>query len=205
MARDVAGTAGYDEAAARLIAPYEDLAVEAVHAAVLHLLPTRPARVLDVGAGTGRDAAWFAARGHRVVAVEPADALRAAGMALHPAPSIDWIDDGLPALDRVIARDERFDHIMLTAVWMHLDAGERRTGMPVLASLLAPDGMIIMSLRHGPVPEGRRMFAVTADETVALAAAHGLRPLLRRQGGSIQPANRRAGVTWTHLAFAPAP
>ncbi len=35
-------------------------------------------------------------------------------------------------------------------------------------------GQILMSLRHGPVPPGRRMFDVSADETIALAAGHGL-------------------------------
>ena len=201
MAEGVAGTAGYGEAAGRLIAPYEEIAFEDVHAAVLHLLPTTPGHVLDVGAGTGRDAARFAETGHRVMAVEPTDALREAAIRMHPSPAIDWVDDGLPELMHVVARNERFDLVMLTAVWMHLDADERRIGMPVLAGLLRRGGVMIMSLRHGPVPEGRRMFEVTADETIALAAACGLRSLLRRQSESLQAANRRAGVTWTHLAF----
>lgn len=201
MADDISGTAGYLEEAARLIAPYEAIPFENVHAAVLHLLPTGPGRVLDVGAGTGRDAARFAEMGHRVVAVEPTDGLREAAIRLHPSPAIDWVDDGLPELAQVVARKERFNLVMLTAVWMHLDAAERRTGMPVLADLLRPGGVMIMSLRHGPVPEGRRMFEVTAEETIDLAAANGLRALLQHQSDSLQAANRRAGVTWTHLAF----
>ncbi len=201
MAEDVAGTAGYVEEAARLIAPYEEIAFEDVHAAVLHLVPPNAGRVLDVGAGTGRDAARFAEMGHRVVAVEPTDALREAAIRLHPSPAIDWVDDGLPELMHVVARNEQFDVVMLTAVWMHLDAAERRTGMPVLAGLLRRGGVMIMSLRHGPVPDGRRMFEVTAEETIDLAAADGLRPTLQRQSESLQAANRRAGVTWTHLAF----
>lgn len=201
MAEGVAGTAGYVEAAERLIAPYEEIAFEDVHAAVLHLLPSGPAHVLDVGAGTGRDAARFAEMDHRVVAAEPTDALRNAAIRLHPSPAIDWVDDSLPELTHVVARKERFDLVMLTAVWMHLDAAERRIGMPVLSALLRRGGIMIMSLRHGPVPEGRRMFDVTADETIALAAADGLQPVLQRQSESLQAANRRAGVTWTHLAF----
>ena len=30
------------------------------------------------------------------------------------------------------------------------------------------------TMRHGPVPPGRRMFDVSAEETIALAAGHGL-------------------------------
>ena len=201
MADNVRGTAGYAEEAARLIAPYEEIAFEDVHAAVLHLLPTAPGQVLDVGAGTGRDAARFAEMGHHVVAAEPTDALRDAAIRLHPSPGIDWVDDGLPELNRVVARGATFDLVMLTAVWMHLDADERRIGMPVLAALLRPGGTMIMSLRHGPVPYGRRMFDVTAEETIALAAADGLQPVLQRECESLQAANRRDGVTWTHLAF----
>jgi hypothetical protein len=87
---------------------------------------------------------------------------------------------------------------------MHLDAPERRVAMRPLAALLAPGGVLVLSLRHGPVPAGRRMFEVSAEETIALAQACGLRPVLHLHEPSLQPANRAAGVTWTRLAFRPA-
>ena len=58
-----------------------------------------------------------------------------------------------------------------------------------------------MSLRHGPVPVGRRMFAVSAEETIELAEAHGLRPVLNFRSDSSEEINRLAGVTWTRLAL----
>ena len=67
--RDV--VAGYDVGAPALVPEYERLSFEEIHASVLALLPDCDACILDVGAGTGRDAAWFAANGHNVVAVEP--------------------------------------------------------------------------------------------------------------------------------------
>ena len=42
----------------------------------VNLLPRPPGRALDVGAGTGRDAAWLARLGFQVVAVEPSGVLR---------------------------------------------------------------------------------------------------------------------------------
>ena len=54
--------------------------------------------MLDVGAGTGRDAAWLARLGHEVVAVEPSAAMRAEAERRHPAARIRWIDDRLPGL-----------------------------------------------------------------------------------------------------------
>jgi len=195
------GTQGYAERAATLIPRYEAISFVEHHHVELHLLPTVPGRVLDIGAGTGVDAAWFAARGHSVVAVEPTAAFRVAARELHPSPAIEWLDDALPELDLVLSRNQTFDTIMLSAVWMHLDEPERRTGMPRLASLLAPRGLMVLSLRHGPVPSGRRMFQVSGEETIGLARQHGLRPVLNVQTESIQSFNRAEGVTWTRLAF----
>ena len=64
-------------------------------------------------------------------------------------PGLAWSDDALPGLDGLRARGERYDLIMLTAVWMHLDEDERVAGMASLAGLLAPGGQILMTLRHG--------------------------------------------------------
>jgi len=195
------GTEGYAEQAEELFARYEAIPAADMHRAVLHLIPTSPARVLDIGAGTGRDAAWFAAMGHRVVAVEPTAAMREPAMALHRSPAIEWLDDSLPELEILRSRGEKFDLVMLTAVFMHLDAAERRRAMPNLASQLAPGGTLVMMLRHGPVPPGRRMFEVTAEETIELARQHGLDPVLNLWTESSQPENRAAGISWTSVAF----
>src|SRR5260370_16918750 len=137
-------------------------------------MPATPSRVLDVGAGTGRDAAALAALGHTVVAVEPTPELRAHGQRLHPEAAITWIDDSLPDLGKVHARAERFDLVLLTAVWMHLDSGERERAMARIAGLLQPGALVTLLLRHGPVPAGRRMFDVSATDTTALPPPHGL-------------------------------
>ena len=197
----VRGSRGYAEQAEELVARYEGIDFPAKHQAVLPLLPAPPASAIDIGAGTGRDAAWLAERGYRVVAVEPTEAMRSRAMALHPTPAIEWIDDSLPALARVAALRRRFDLVMLTAVWMHLDAEERGVAMANVAALVAPPGLLVMTLRHGPVPSGRIMFAVSAEETIALAQAHRLRLVLNVHAESSQAANRDAGVSWTQLAF----
>jgi SAM-dependent methyltransferase len=193
------GTEGYAEQAATLVTQYESISFASVHESVFHLIPSSPCRVLDIGAGTGRDAAGFAAQGHRVLAVEPTEALRTWAVASHASPRIEWLDDDLPALAGVRRRGENFDVVMLTAVWMHLDREQRRIGMPNVASLMREGGVMILSLRHGLVPSGRRMFDVGAEETIALAEAEGLRPVYRRDhaDGSLS----RAGVSWTRLGF----
>lgn len=199
--KPISGTEGYAEQAGALIPHYESIPFELTHRAELALLPPGPSRVLDIGAGTGLASAWFAGRGDSVLAVEPVAAFRAAGIERHPHRAIEWLDDALPGLDAVLARRERFDVIVLSAVWMHLDEGQRHAAMPRIAGLLASSGLLLLSLRHGPVPTGRRMFDVSADETIGLASAEGLGPLLHLVTASFGLSNREAGVTWTRLAF----
>ena len=197
----VSGTEGYADEAKELFKRYEGIPAADAHRAVLHLIPGVPSRILDIGSGTGRDAAWFAAQGHRVLAVEPTDALRLPAMARHSSPRIEWLDDSLPDLTTLRRRGNAFDVVMLTAVWMHLDAAQRRQAMPNLAARLREGGVMIMKIRHGPVPPGRRMFEVPAEETIELARLQGLKPILNVRTESSQEQNRLAGVTWTNLAF----
>jgi SAM-dependent methyltransferase len=195
----VSGTQRYAEEAEALARQYESISFADVHKRVLHLLPTDPSRIVDTGSGTGRDAAALAAMGHRVVAVEPTPELRRRAAVLHRSAEIEWLDDSLPDLARLTKRGEIFDVAMLTAVWMHLDKRQRRRAMPRVARLVRQGGTMILSLRHGPVPPGRRMFDVSADETVQLAKAEGMTLILQleNQDGFL----RRPGVSWTRLAF----
>jgi SAM-dependent methyltransferase len=193
------GTSGYAENAETLIDQYETLPFERVHRDALGLFPTRSGLVLDIGAGTGRDAAGFVALGHRVVAVEPTGEFRAAAKRLHPSDDITWVDDALPDLPVVTGRGEHYDLVMLCAVWMHLDEQERRAVMPIVANRLAPGGVLVIYQRHGPVPAGRRMFEVAAAETIRLAEGQELKTVLRIDDKPGQLG--QVDVYWTPVAF----
>ena len=191
---------GYTEEADALTRQYESVRFVDVHGPVLHLLPTVPSSVLDIGAGTGRDAAALVGMGHRVVAVEPTAALRDRAALLHPSSHIEWIDDHLPHLGRLASRGDRFDVVLLTAVWIHLDPQQRREAMPRVASLLRPGGVLLLTLRHGPAPPGRRLlFETSAHETIALAGARGLH--LAAKVEHRPDFYGRPEVTWTSLGF----
>lgn len=198
---DGASNAGYGENADALFERYESREPAKIHDPWIHLFPKPPARILDIGSGTGRDAAWFASLGHSVLAVEPTDALRLGAAKLHPEPEIEWLDDILPDLPHVRARGETFDLILMHAVWMHLTEAERLSGMAVITGLLAPGGRIAMSLRHGVIPKGRRMFDVSGEETITLAAQNGLTNLYNQRAESIQAENRAQHIEWTKLVF----
>jgi 2-polyprenyl-3-methyl-5-hydroxy-6-metoxy-1,4-benzoquinol methylase len=192
------GTQGYSETAAERVKQYEGITFAHVHRDILHLFPRTPSHIIDIGAGTGRDAAAFADLGHVVTAVEPTPELRSEAQQLHPHPAIIWIDDSLPDLDRVHALGQRYDAVMLTAVWMHLDAGQRERAMARVAPLVKPGGLMALSLRHGPVPAGRRMFEVSAEETGELARRHGLATIHESKGPALLGGPT---VWWDRLAF----
>ena len=160
--RDV--VAGYDADARTLVPEYECLSFEEVHAPVLDLVPESAGCVLDVGAGSGRDAAWFAAKGHQVVAVEPSVEMRAAGKERHGSPDIRWMDDTLPALDKVLRSKLTFDLVWLSGVWTHVPPGTRARAFRKLVSVMSPGGSMMVSLRRGPPPAERPMESATAAE-----------------------------------------
>src|SRR5260370_42535697 len=183
----VSGTEHYSEEAPDLLKRYESISFADAHRSVIHLFPIAAGRILDIGAGTGRDAAGFAAMWHRVVAVEPTEELRRGAMAVHPSPLIEWVDDSLPDLATSLERDEQIDVVMLTAVWMHLDAQQRRRAMRNVAALVRESGVMMISLRHGPGPSGRRMFEVSADEAIRPAQPLGPPCIVNAQADTSLP------------------
>ncbi|WP_449231368.1 class I SAM-dependent methyltransferase [Azospirillum doebereinerae] len=111
-----AGTvATYDRRTQEFVAQYETLAFEDLYADVLDLMPSELSVVLDVGAGSGRDAAWLTGRGHSVVAVESAAGMREEAARRRTATGIQWMDDRLPGLERVHRTGMVFDLILLAA------------------------------------------------------------------------------------------
>ena len=95
---ELASNAGYADEVDQLFVRYESRSPEKVHAPWAQFIPEPPARILDIGSGTGRDAGWLASLGHTVVAAEPTDELRTGAAKLHPHPNITWVDDILPGI-----------------------------------------------------------------------------------------------------------
>lgn len=170
---------------------YEALPDGAAFAAFRPVLPSG-GLALDVGAGSGRDAAWLERLGFDVVAAEPAAGLRAEGIRRH-GPGIQWVDDRLPSLDRVHRLGFTYDLILLSAVWQHVAPSDRPRAFGKLATLLRPGGLLGVSLRSGPAPADRPMFPTSAPEVEALARAHGMEVLRAQPSPDLQ---NRDSVTW---------
>lgn len=163
----------YSNRAIELSNQYERVDFESVHKDWLHFIPTE-GMVLDVGAGSGRDARYLASKGLAVVAVEPVDELLTLAKQKADGLNIHWLKDSLPELREVFSLQAKFDLILLSAVWMHIPASERQRVFRKLGSLLKPNGKMVISLRHGLSPDERIMYPVSSSELAIFATQYGL-------------------------------
>ena len=192
--------APYDTTAPIRANEYDALDTAALYKSLLPVMAQAPARILDIGAGSGRDAAWFAARGYDVVAIEPSPELRKfiEEKAATSNGKIDVRDGLLPHLSSLTA-DDKFDLIMLGGVWQHVLPGSRKEAFNRMASHLKPGGIVFITLREGPVPQGRKMYRVSSKAAHRLAKENGLMPLAL-ESGEAKDLLGRGGVRWTSFA-----
>ena len=178
---------------------YEGVAPQEIHGNWLHLIPNAKSVILDIGAGSGRDAAWFAKQGHEVLAVEPSDALREKAQRLHTSPSIQWLNDKLPSLKAVYNTGIKFDLILLSAVWFHVSPNHRERSFRKLTNLLKPGGKLIISLRHGPAPDdGRVIYPCNTQELKNLSNNHMLEIVLETTNDDKMG---RSDISWSTIVF----
>jgi len=153
-----------------------------------------PAKILDIGSGSGKDAAIFASKGYAVLALEPAHELRALAQAKHASPLIIWGDDRLPHLEKTLARGDIFDHISLNSVIFHLPKDAIAKVMANIAKLLKKDGTVYLSLRHGPLSQGRPIFPITEQDI--MKASEGF---FDRMKSEHAPDATRPEISWTRM------
>jgi SAM-dependent methyltransferase len=169
--------APYNRKAQTFFDQYQSLTFEQVHSDWLPQLDNKSGLALDVGAGSGRDALALAERGWDVVAVEPASELRRLGEAATSHRSIQWLDDSLPNLNEIRKLSHRFDLILVSAVWMHLPPTSRERAFRILTELLAPSGLLIITLRHGPSDGERQFYEVSRAELDSFARQRAVMPV----------------------------
>jgi SAM-dependent methyltransferase len=188
----------YDANAASAAARFEAHSAETLNGWLVDLLPQAPAAIMDIGAGSGRDASWLAALGHEVVAIEPSAALRAEAHRLHPLDNLRWIDDRLPDMAGPIRAGLSADAILLSAVWMHVRPADRPRAFRKLLCLLRPGGLLAITLREGSEEPERGMHPVSLAEIEQLAADHGLAIVRVHRQADLQG---RPDVSWTCVAM----
>ena len=175
---------------------YDAIDFEKLHGLLLPFLPGE-GRVLDVGAGSGRDARALADRGLEVVAVEPSEGMRKEASRHSPSPKILWKDDALPDLATLPAPPS-FCLILVSAVWMHVPPDLRDRALHRLSGLLLPGGHLYLTFRSvGNDPE-RGMAPVSLPDTLRSAHACTLSLLVSTTSDDLLG---RPGLTWSSLLF----
>lgn len=158
-------------------------------------------RVLDIGAGPGRETAALAAAGYEAWAVEPVAGFREQSVARHPELAGRVLPGALPdALPTTEEMGGPFDGVLLCAVLQHVSR-ERVPGCAAaIARLLVPGGAALISVprtRPGIHDErdaaGRLFTGITADEIERDFAPHGFDPVRRWSGDD---AFGRPGHSW---------
>ncbi len=195
----------YHQGAALFAAQYDALSFEQVHACWQPYWP-KEQLVLDIGAGSGRDALWLAQQSCQVIAVEPAADLLRLGQLKTDAyavqetqQNVQWLQDSLPELKACYQLNLQFNTILLSAVWMHILPSERERAFRKITNLLSPGGRFVLSLRFGDFSDERAAYPVSVDEIAALARQFGL--VLRFVSDITADAGGRAGVEWQTLVL----
>ncbi len=191
----------YDASARALAVIYNRMAFEDVNQGLPALLPDAYAgtlHALDLGCGSGRDARWLAERCFQVVAFDGAPEMVAVSREINPHPGVTYLHDFMPDMSVVKATGLKFDVMLMSAAWMHLDEEARYKTFENMTQLANPGALMFISLRHGPSPEDRPMFKVTAEELIELSR---LRRCSLVHRGLAKDGQGRSNVSWEYVAF----
>ena len=196
----------YEREAAALAARYEAMA-----GGVARYFPQafpEGGRILDLGAGTGRDLAVLHEAGHEVYGIEPAAAMRKVSLERHPELAGRLVAGALPT--ELPSPDDlggRFDGVLCSAVLQHVPRAMLFESVFAIKGLLADGGRALVSvpaarpgLDAGHRDDGGRLFTpVTAGELQLLFERAGF---VTRDRFEDADALGRAGHTWTTFVFA---
>lgn len=157
----------------QLLQQYNSVSFESVHQDWLEFLPAKSSLILDVGAGSGRDAFWLYDQGYQLIAVDPVVEFfghyKKNEQSSHHNGKFEWIVDSLPELHSLEKYNNQISLILLSAVWMHLTTKERIQSFHTFSKLNKKNGLLVISLRHGKSPDERLMYSVSIDEIETIA------------------------------------
>ena len=144
--------------------------------------------VLDVGSGSGRDVSWMRERGFDAAGVDASVGLLEA--AREKNPGVSFRVDALPLLETI--ESESVDHILCSAVLMHLPAGEISLAVANLTRVVKPGGRVICSVRpsreaNAREMDGRLYTEISLDYLAGLFEASGCVVLHKETSGSEKP------------------
>jgi len=173
------GTEGYERFIPLFIASSQALEFNVVCKDVVNFLPLKNSNVLDLGAGSGQNSAALDRLGFNVTAIEPMTEFLNAAMNTYKSTSITWLHDSLPNLACLDAHKEKFDFVLIEAVWHHLTEAEREKAASKISTVIKVNGRCAISLRNGPSGIGTRIFPTDSSDTINLFESYGFKCIFR--------------------------
>lgn len=189
----------YHRHAERLARSYRDVSFETVHSPLLKYLPCRRSRIIDIGAGAGRDAYALAELGYDVTAVEPSAEMRRVGQLEEGVAQVTWMDDSLPALMSVRATGEAFRFILCSAVLMHLPGRLLVASFEAMHAIAEYDAVLAVTVRNPLPSDPPGVFHHHCRETIVDAAAKAGFALM--EDGTNVDVFRRSEANWSWFVF----
>jgi len=161
-------------------------------------------KVLDIGAGSGRDVRLLVKEGHDAYGLEPSEALRSLTVQKYPYLAPRMLKGHLP--DDLSALDQSYDGVVCSAVLMHIPKEHLFDSIFALKRILNPNGRILISIpidREGldsqrRDPQGRLFTDITAEYLELLFERIGFRRLKK---WTDPDSLGRQGITWATLLF----
>jgi SAM-dependent methyltransferase len=162
----------YDHFATSFIATTRDVDMSEARGWFLVAVPSRPegpARILDAGSGSGRDARAFRLLGHDVAAFDASPAMVAATQAHAAVPTrLMSFED--------FSWEHPFEGIWACASLLHVSKVDLPKVIDRLADHLVPGGPLYLSFKRGTgerVKDGRRFTDMTEESLAALLDGSG--------------------------------
>jgi SAM-dependent methyltransferase len=193
----------YETHSAALASRYESVDMSAKHEQLAATLPAG-ARLLELGCGTGRDAAALLAMGYDIRAIDGSAAMLAEAARLHPPLAGRLVRHQMP--QPLPFADASFDAVLAFASLMHLPEPSIAPVLREAARVLLPRGRLVFSVcttRPGVAPDGidadgRRFTLLPAGRWRELAIDAGFDPA----GGSRETDRQgRDGIVWSGFSF----
>jgi len=195
----------YDEQAEDISDRYESADVSRLHAMLLRYLPSRGASVLELGCGSGRDAAFLRACGYEVTAVDASGGMVAEATRIHPELSgrVSCAAAPFPGGSPLLRRT--FDAVICIGALMHIpDAGLPETVLQI-RRMLRPGGVLFVEVSVGRAGlrgerdgTGRLFRERRPEELQPLFEQHGFTFSARRESPD---SLGRPALRWVSLVF----
>lgn len=138
----------YDAAAHGLADRYESASVSELHHILLQHL-SEHARLLEIGCGSGRDAAFLLHQGFDVTAMDASAGMLAEAGRRHPELRGRLRHAAFPLRSEDALLDQRFDAIVSVAAVMHISNTDLAVCATQWQGMLSPHGVVIVSSSTG--------------------------------------------------------